>query len=70
MKPFHEGQRAFKNPRFYKGKTGALLLEPNPYKENTKDHRDYEYGFQTAYYDNLGEGSQGVSQKEKTNIQT
>ena len=66
MKPFHEGQRAFKNPRFYRGKTGNLLLEGNPYKENTKDYRDWEYGFQTNYYNNLGEGSQGVQEAKRS----
>jgi hypothetical protein len=64
MKPFHEGQRAFKNPRFYRGKQGNLLLEENPYKENTKDYRDWEYGFQTNYFNNLTsrERSQGVQE--------
>jgi hypothetical protein len=51
MKPFFEGQRAFRNPRFYKGKNGKLILEANPYKEDTKDYKDWEYGFQKAYFE-------------------
>jgi hypothetical protein len=66
LKPFFEGQRAFRTPRFYKGKLGYLLLEGNPYKEDTKDHKDWEYGFQTAYYDKAGTRSKEVPQKEKS----
>jgi hypothetical protein len=42
MKPFNEGIKAFKE-----GRLG------NPYKENTKDYRDWEFGFNKAYFANL-----------------
>jgi hypothetical protein len=42
MKPFDKGVDAFK-----KGKLG------NPYRVNTSDHRDWEYGFNKAYFANL-----------------
>ncbi len=42
MKPFHKGIEAFK-----RGKIG------NPYNPNTTDHRDWEHGFNRAYFSNL-----------------
>ena len=42
MKPFDKGIEAFK-----KGKIG------NPFRPNTSDHRDWEYGFNKAYFANL-----------------
>jgi hypothetical protein len=63
MKPFHQGQRDFKYPKFRKTKKG-YILEGNPYEENTKDYRDYEFGYNKAFYnnlDNLREGSERVS---------
>jgi hypothetical protein len=42
MKPFNEGIKAFKEGR----------LE-NPYKQDTKDYRDWEFGFNKAYFSNL-----------------
>jgi hypothetical protein len=42
MRPFNEGYRAFME--------GNLA---NPYKENTKENRDWEYGFNKAYFTNL-----------------
>jgi len=42
MKPFEEGKLAFR-----KGKLG------NPYTINTKNNRDWEYGFNVAYFKNL-----------------
>jgi hypothetical protein len=42
MKPYHEGRQAFR-----KGRIG------NPYKENTKDYRDWEFGWNKGYYQNL-----------------
>lgn len=64
MKPFHEGQRAFRKPNFRQTKRG-YILEGNPYEEDTKDYRDWEFGFSKAFYDNLEkvqsrEGSGGV----------
>jgi hypothetical protein len=42
MKPFNEGIKAFKE-----GRLG------NPYRQNTKDYRDWEFGFNKAYFSNL-----------------
>ena len=42
MKPFNEGYQAF-----LKGDLG------NPYQVNTKDNRDWEMGFNKAYFRNL-----------------
>jgi hypothetical protein len=42
MKPFEEGKLAFR-----KGKLG------NPYTINTKNNRDWEYGFNVSYFKNL-----------------
>jgi len=42
MKPFQKGIEAFKKGR----------LE-NPYRPNTKDNRDWEFGFNRAYFANL-----------------
>lgn len=55
MKPFFDGQRAFKNPRFNRGPNGGLLIEPNPHKEGTKKHQDWETGYNKAYRENLEE---------------
>lgn len=63
MSAFHEGMRAFNKPRFKRTKKG-YLLEENPYEEDTKDYRDFEFGYNKAYYanlDRLREGSEGVS---------
>lgn len=43
MKAFDEGALAFK-----KGKNLS-----NPYKADTSRHRDWEYGFNKAYFANL-----------------
>lgn len=43
MKPFEEGKRAFR--------TGKDLS--NPYAENTVRHREWQYGFDRAYFDNV-----------------
>lgn len=59
MKPFHQGRRAFNKPKFVKTKKG-LILEGNPYPENTKDHRDWEFGYNKAYYENLEETKSGT----------
>jgi hypothetical protein len=42
MRPFNEGYQAFKE--------GNL---DNPYNKNTKNHKDWEYGFTKAYHANL-----------------
>lgn len=42
MKPFEQGWQAFK-----KGNLG------NPYEANTQQHRDWEFGFNKAYFSNL-----------------
>lgn len=42
MKPFEQGWQAFK-----KGNLG------NPYETNTQQHRDWEFGFNKAYFSNL-----------------
>jgi|TARA_R110002012_G_scaffold287532_2_gene479930 hypothetical protein len=42
MKPYDEGMKAFK--------TGRL---GNPYSKNTKQNRDWEMGFNKAYFYNL-----------------
>jgi hypothetical protein len=61
MKPFNEGIKAFKE-----GRLG------NPYRENTKDYRDWEFGFNKAYFSNLerveprGRGHQVQSNKEES----
>lgn len=53
MKPFQKGAEAFN-----KGKLG------NPYPTATTDHRDWEYGFNKAYFINLKK----VKENEQTNI--
>ena len=61
MKPFNEGIKAFKE-----GRLG------NPYRENTKDYRDWEFGFNKAYFANLeriesrGRGHQVQGVKEES----
>jgi len=52
MKPFHEGRRAFNKPKFTKTEKG-YVLEGNPYKDGTKDHTDWEFGYNKSYYENL-----------------
>lgn len=52
MKPFYQGRKAFYSPKFNKTEKG-YILEGNPYKENTKDNRDWEFGYNKAYYENL-----------------
>ena len=42
MNAFQKGMDAFK-----KGRLG------NPYRPNTKDNRDWEFGFSKAYFSNL-----------------
>jgi hypothetical protein len=42
MNAFQKGMNAFK-----KGRLG------NPYRPNTKDNRDWEFGFNKAYFSNL-----------------
>ncbi len=42
MKPFDEGQRAFKR--------GNLV---NPYNPETSRYRDWQFGFDRAYFDHL-----------------
>lgn len=42
MNPYNRGINAFK-----KGHIG------NPFPKNTKDYRDYEFGFNKAYFENL-----------------
>mgnify|MGYP000547588052 CR=1 FL=1 len=41
MAPFREGLKAFRE-----GNLG------NPYEVNTQDHRDFEFGFNKAYFSN------------------
>lgn len=58
MKPFDEGVRAFKK--------GNLV---NPYNKDTSRYRDWEFGFNQAYFDNLKkvqerEAKNGKTQKE------
>lgn len=60
MKPFDEGQRAFKK--------GNLV---NPYNPDTSRYRDWQFGFDRAYFDNLAQVKQrearnGKAQKENT----
>jgi len=52
MKPYEKGFDAFK-----KGNLG------NPYPINTKQHRDWEFGFNKAYFKNL----EFVKQREANN---
>jgi hypothetical protein len=42
MKPYDEGQRAFKR--------GVLV---NPYNPDTSRYRDWQFGFDRAYFGNL-----------------
>lgn len=42
MKPFNAGIKAFKEGRL-----------DNPYRQDTKDYRDWEFGFNKAYFSNL-----------------
>lgn len=55
MKPFEEGQLAFKR--------GHVT---NPYKEGTSRGRDWLYGFNKAYFANL----ERVKEKELANGKT
>jgi hypothetical protein len=60
MKPFDEGQRAFKR--------GNLV---NPYNPETSRYRDWQFGFDRAYFDNLErvkerEARNGKAQKENS----
>jgi hypothetical protein len=50
MKPFEEGMQAFKR--------GNLV---NPYKPDNSRHRDWEFGFNKAYFANLEQ----VKEKEQ-----
>ena len=52
MKPYEKGFDAFK-----KGNLG------NPYPINTKQHKDWEFGFNKAYFKNL----EFVKQREANN---
>lgn len=52
MKPFHQGRKAFTKPKFTTI-NGFKVLKGNPYDEGTKDHRDWEFGYSKAYYENL-----------------
>jgi len=52
MKPFDEGYRAFKR--------GNVV---NPYHKNTVRNRDWEFGFNKAYFDNLKELEIGQTEK-------
>ena len=54
MKPFYAGRKAFYMPTFKKTEKG-FILNGNPHKENTKDYRDWEFGYNKAYYENLEE---------------
>lgn len=60
MRPFSEGMKAFKGGRL-----------DNPYKKDTKDYADWEYGFNRAYFQNLeklsGRGSTQVQSDKKKN---
>jgi hypothetical protein len=40
--PFHQGLKDF-----YRGEIS------NPYKVNTQDHRDWQFGFNKSYFSNL-----------------
>lgn len=52
MKPFYAGRKAFYSPTFNKTKKG-YILEGNPHQEGTKDHTDWEFGYNKGYYENL-----------------
>lgn len=49
-KVYREGRKAFYN-----------TAKPNPYNANTYRHREFERGFNSAYFDNLNK----VKQREK-----
>ena len=53
MKPFEEGKTAFR-----RGSLG------NPYTLNTKNNRDWEYGFNIAYFKNLEKVKKNERQQE------
>lgn len=62
MKPFNEGQRDFK--------VGQLV---NPYNVNTTRNREWERGFNKAYFDNLDQiegrkGTDGNKKKKNKNL--
>lgn len=65
MRAFNEGYKAFK-----KGQLG------NPHKPNTQEHRDWEFGFNKAYFQNLervkeresGGRGQAVHKKEEASV--
>lgn len=52
MKPYDEGQRAFKR--------GNLV---NPYNPDTSRYRDWQFGFDQAYFLNLEKVKDGESRK-------
>lgn len=64
MKPTNEGRKAFRK--------GDLA---NPYPVNTDNHRDWQFGFDRAYFTNLekrvkieqksGKGSNGIRRSKK-----
>ena len=56
MNPFKLGIK-----HFWNGKMGG-----NPYEVNTEDHRNYEFGFNKAYFKNL----RAVEASERAGRQT
>ena len=54
MKPYEQGKQAFKT-----GKLG------NPYQDHTKENREWEVGFNKAYFSNL-ERVKEYEQNKKT----
>lgn len=55
MKPFDGGQRAFKR--------GNLV---NPYNPDTSRYRDWQFGFDKAYFANLEQVKQREARNGKT----
>ena len=60
MKAVKQGARAFRFPKFVTV-DGHKLLKGNPYPEDTDEYRQWQQGYNEAYYKNL----QVVRKKEQ-----
>ena len=66
IKPIKQGIRAFKRPRFFKGKSGVLMMEANPYEEGSQEYKEWEFGFTKAFNWNLEDKKKQVQHGDRT----